>query len=497
MVPGEVQQGRQGMYARIRLSLAFAFALCALSVPAAHAQAGGGIEVGKLPPPQPPQITAAACFPAASCARNPHRVWKHGMLRITGTSLHAGMWVGFARLPYANLGPRSPRARLQNINGELFVRVPASARSGKIAVRHGRHWIGKYGPILMSSRRLHPPTWLYPPVQGASALAGQGMWIWYVSRSSGGRVASIIAQAHAAHVSTVYIKSGDATNYWTQFNRQLVGELHAGGLHVCAWQFVYGVNPSGEAATGAKAAQEGAECLVIDAEESYEGRFGSAQEYMADLRAKVGPNYPIGLASFPYVYYHPRFPFSVFLAPGAAQFNLPQMYWHTIGVSVDTVFAETFVWNKIYRRPIYPLGQTWENPSGRELERFKQDATLYGAAGWSYWDWQETSAAGWLHLGEPFAPLTGVLPVTSWPTLSTSRFDNPSDQVLWMQEHLATAVPAEVVNGEFESRTRANLILFQSTHGLPQTGVCEEATWKALLALAPHTENWTAKGPKT
>ncbi len=74
------------------------------------------------------------------------------------------------------------------------------------------------------------------------------MWIWYVSQSDGGNVASIVAQAHAAGVTTLFIKSSDgSSNYWSQFSPQLVAELHANGLKVCAWQYVYGTNPAGEA----------------------------------------------------------------------------------------------------------------------------------------------------------------------------------------------------------------------------------------------------------
>ena len=73
------------------------------------------------------------------------------------------------------------------------------------------------------------------------------MWIWYVSKSNGGDVAAIVAQAHAAGVTTLFIKSSDgSSNYWSQFSPQLVAELHANGLRACAWQYVYGTNPAGE-----------------------------------------------------------------------------------------------------------------------------------------------------------------------------------------------------------------------------------------------------------
>ena len=183
------------------------------------------------------------------------------------------------------------------------------------------------------------------------------MWIWYVSHSDGGDYQSIAARASANGIRTLFIKSGDGSMYWSQFNRALVDALHAQGIAACAWQFVYGNDPLGEAAVGAEAVRNGADCLVIDAEAAYEGRYTSAREYMDALRSDVGTDYPLGLSSFPYVDEHPDFPYSVFLGPGGANYNLPQMYWRDIGTSVPQVYAHTYADNVIYRRPIRPLGQ--------------------------------------------------------------------------------------------------------------------------------------------
>ena len=146
---------------------------------------------------------------------------------------------------------------------------------------------------------------------------------------------------------------------------------------------------------GAEAVANGADCLVIDAESEYEGHYAAAQTYITDLRAKIGATYPLALASFPYVSYHESFPYSVFLGPNGAQYNAPQMYWKAIGNSVDTVYANTYISNRIYGRQIFPLGQTYEGVSASDLLRFREEAVDYGASGWSFWDWQETSASQW------------------------------------------------------------------------------------------------------
>jgi hypothetical protein len=448
------------------------------------------------------RLASAICVPAAHCSGNPRQVAVHGTLQLTGAGLRAGMVVVFPSYPGARISRTSPAAHLHQSRGTLIVTVPTAAHSGRIMVLIDRtRHTGSYGPITVFSHALHPPRPPAPryvpptstaPVSG-SPFDGQGMWIWYVNRSNGGSVASIVAQAHAAGVSTLFIKSSDgASNYWGQFSPQLVGELHANGLKACAWQYVYGSNPRGEAALGAQAAANGADCLVIDAESEYEGHYSAAQTYISELRATVGPSYPIGLATFPYVSYHPSEPYSVFLGPGGAQYNAPQMYWKDIGVSVDTVYANTYIGNRIYGRPIFPLGQTYGGVSASDLLRFREEAVGYGASGLSFWDWQETGSREWATLAAPLLPLTSVTPNSEYPELARGA---KGDQVLWLQEHLATAVPAQPTTGSFSSETAANLSAFQTAHGIPPSGVATAATWTALLALPPVAVNWTGGGP--
>jgi hypothetical protein len=445
------------------------------------------------------RITSVSCTPAAHCSGNLHQVSTHGTLLLKGVGVQPGMVLAFPKKPGARVTAGSPSSRLRKTSLGLLATVPKAAHSGHLMILLSRgRYTSSYGPIYVYTHALHPPAAkVTSPVRAggvaAGALEGQGMWIWYVSKSSGGSVPAIIAQAHAAGVMTVFVKSSDgSSNYWSQFSPQLVAELHAGGLKVCAWQYVYGTNPAGEAALGAQAVANGADCLVIDAEAEYEGKYAAAQTYISTLRAKIGASYPLALATFPYVSYHGSFPYSVMLGPNGAQFNAPQMYWKDIGVSVDTVYANTYIGNRIYQRPIFPLGQTYGGVSSADILRFREEAVDYGAPGWSFWDWQETSASGWSTLAAPMTPLSSVTPNTSYPELAKG---SKGDQVLWLQEHLATAVASQETTGSFGSQTTSNLAAFQSAHGLPPTGVADAATWGALLSLAPVEVKWTGKGP--
>jgi Putative peptidoglycan binding domain len=330
--------------------------------------------------------------------------------------------------------------------------------------------------------------WPGPAGASVAPVDGRSMWIWYLSKSDGGSVPAIIARARAAGVGTLIVKSSDGANYWSQFTPGLVRELREGGLHVCAWQYVYGTEPVAEADLGARAAAAGAQCLIIDAEAEYEGRYASAATYLHELRRQVGGSYPLGLASFPYVDNHPAFPYSVFLGAGGAQFDMPQMYWVEIGLGPGSVFRHTYTDNRIYRRPIFPLGQTYGSPPAEDVQLFRGLAVRYGSPGISWWDYAWTSAEGfWAALSGLYTP-AGAPPL-GYPGLGPG---SSGDEVLWMQEHLAREFPGQRTTGLFGPLTLGILRAFQERHGLPVTGSTDPATWRELLRLEPVGTAWGA-----
>ena len=205
----------------------------------------------------------------------------------------------------------------------------------------------------------------------------------------------------------------------------------------------------------------------------------------------MGSTYPLGLAPFPYVDYHPSFPYSVFLAPGAAQYNLPQMYWKAIGTTVSGVFAHTYRHNAIYNRPILPLGQTYQAPSAGELKGFRALSQAYGAAGLSWWDWQETTKAGWKALTSSFTTVASP-PDPGSPALGMK---SKGDQVVWAQMLLAAAGQPLKVDGIFAASTRSAVRAFQTARGLPVTGGIGDKTWAALRRFTPKPIAWDKLQP--
>ena len=331
----------------------------------------------------------------------------------------------------------------------------------------------------------------------ANPFSGRGMWIWELGSSNGGNLPSIIATARRYGVTTLMIKSGDGSGTWSQFNPTLVSTLHANGLRVCGWQYVYGAHPVAEAQVGAAAVRDGADCLLIDAESEYETRannYVQAQTYITTLRKLIGATFPLALAGLPYVDYHPGFPYSVFLGPGGAQYNAPQIYWFEIGTSVDAAYAHTYLYNRLYQRPIFPLGQVYNNPPPSQIVRFRQLSKAYGATGVSWWDWQEASLPAWRAVSRPAGALTGFTPSSAGPTL---RRGGQGDFVVWAQEHLRSAGDIIPIDGSFGAKTQSAVRSFQLAHGLSIDGIIGPATWSALLQFAPAPVTWTTAGAKT
>jgi len=337
-------------------------------------------------------------------------------------------------------------------------------------------------------------------VRAATPLDGNGMWIWYVS-ASGGSADAIAKKAKRRNIDVVMIKSGDAGNYWGQFSPSLVDELQDRGLSVCAWQFVYGSSPRAEARRGAEAVRNGADCLLIDAEGHYEGRYKAADRYIDELRDRIGLDYPVALASFPYVDYHPSFPYSVFLGKGAAQFNVPQMYWKAIGTSVREVYEHTYEVNAPYDRPIFPLGQTWQNPGRKAVIRFRRYARRYDAAGVSWWSWQETKGKEWRWVGKPLKRRGGArsaaAPEGVAPRYADLAAGDAGDLVVWAQQHLAAHGETIDFDGEYDAQTVEAVRGFQATKGLDPSGSIDDRTWHELLARDPQPVEWSQREEPT
>ena len=432
---------------------------------------------------QRPVVSTARCVRLCTDTRH---VQPGGVVRVHGHRFTRGARAVFL---VTWSGRRISMPTRAVTRSALTTTVPANAVAGPLYVRDRA---GRRSNRVRRALRVVRPAQA-GPTAGDGPLDGNGMWIWYVSKSSGGDPQAIISQARSHGISTVFVKSSDGTTWWSQFTPELVAALKAGGLHVCAWQYVYGTQPEQEAQLGAQAVQTGAECLVVDAESEYEGRYAQAQRYMTTLRQAIGPSFPVGLTSFPYVDYHPALPYSVFFRPGFAQFDLPQAYWKEIGGGLDNVVNHTYRFNRIYGRTIAPLGQLYNDPPPDEVVRFRQLVAAEGSTGLSWWSWQSASPAGWDAITQPLGPLAPPAPATDTAAYGPG---GKGDPVIWAQEHLNGAGFTVAVTGQYDPATQQAVENFQASRGLPANGgVIDTSTWNALNQVAPAPVDWTATPP--
>jgi hypothetical protein len=319
------------------------------------------------------------------------------------------------------------------------------------------------------------------------AFVGTALWVREVPAQESGQ--ELAAGAARAGVRTLYVKAGDGSSAEPQFSSALVSELRSAGATVCGWTFAYGQNPLAEAAVAVAAVQNGAQCLVIDAEGQYDKLYGAAQLFVRTLRAQLGARFPIGLAGQAEVAQHPTFPYSVFLGPGGFDVVLPQMYWLDLGVSPDAAYAATIGANSIYGRPILPVGQLYGSPQAAELVRFRALAGAYGAPGLSFFDLDAAQPQGLTALGAPL-PRIARRPIVP-PTLHAGA---DGDEIVQAQELLNAAGARLPVGGFFGAMTAHAVASFQARHHLRASGVLGPATWKALLRFHPREPSW-ASGP--
>ena len=287
------------------------------------------------------------------------------------------------------------------------------------------------------------------------------MWIWYVDKSEGGNLDAIAARAQAA---------GDEHRLRQERRRRRrLGAVHAAARRRPARPRAARLRlavrlrrrPAGRG--GARPPRRSPRAPTASSSTPRRSTRAATPRPSATsraLRGAIGPSYPLGFTSFPYVDYHPRLPYSVFLGPGGAQANLPQVYWKAIGGSVDAVSAQdrratTASTARRSRRSASPTTR----PTADDLRRFRALWAGYGAAGLSWWSWQATGDAAWAILTEP-APAPVVPPDPGWPALDQGSTRRPGD--------LAAAAPRRRPTrrsrstAKFTAATKAALQAFQT-----------------------------------
>lgn len=233
-------------------------------------------------------------------------------------------------------------------------------------------------------------------------LTGKGMMIWKIPNCEGGSASKIASLAASGGFSHILIKIADATVAYNKnsttgedYIPAVVSALRAKGIGVWGWHYVYGYNPTGEAAIAIsqmkKYAMDG---YVIDAEREYElsGRAAVADTFMTALRKGL-PTTPVALCSFRWPTYHPSFPWKNFL--NKCDFNMPQVYWmgaHNPAAQLTRSLTE-FKAITPYR-PLMPTGPAFSEsgwtPTADELISFLNTAKSLGMTSANFFSWDDS-----------------------------------------------------------------------------------------------------------
>jgi hypothetical protein len=373
----------------------------------------------------------------------------------------------FMRWPFARAAPA----------GSTTLR-PSHSRANAAPIRTG-------GSLLAAAASLGL---LAATAAAATPLEGPALWIARPPAAVAPQ--QLVAEASAAGARTVFVKAAEGSTPEPGFTPALLETFKAAGIRLCAWTFVYGLSPDGEAAAAIDAVHAGAPCLVVDAEGQYDSRYASAQRFVHDLRAALGARFPIALAGQAEVLAHPKFPYSVFLAPGAFDVDMPQLYWRELGLSVTGAFTAAIGQNLWYGRPVAPVGQLFDDATAAEVAQFERAAASRGERGFSLFDLEALSPLLAV-TGLATSPATGHLRVV----LPTLHAGSDGDEVVWAQEHLNGTGAHLPVGGFFGAQTAAAVARFQRKHHLRGSGALDDRTWRLLLRVRPRTPSWTSAPP--
>ncbi len=174
----------------------------------------------------------------------------------------------------------------------------------------------------------------------------------------------------------------------------VVDAIRAKGLQVWGWHYVYGYNPSGEAAIAISQVKKyNLDGYVVDAEIEYQqtGREAVARSFMSSVRSGL-PNTPIALSTYRWPSYHKTFPYAAFLEK--CDYNMPQVYWmqaHNPAYDLTKSYNEFKAMTPY--RPLIPTGAAFSEsgwtPTADDLRVFSDTAKSLGLTGCNYYSWDD------------------------------------------------------------------------------------------------------------
>lgn len=323
------------------------------------------------------------------------------------------------------------------------------------------------------------------PPAASPIPVGKGMWLHQFSRSAGGDPQRLVAEAAAHGLTHVYLRLGSSTRgFYAQGDLdRLLPVAHASGLKVVGWDFPTLHDPGVDAARAAAEITyttiggHRIDAFSADIETPAEGTnlsVATVTQYGRQLRFAAGPGYPL-IATVPRPSPKRWFPY----AEAVASFDAvaPMVYWGARDPVRDVTGAIAAL--APLGKPVLPVGQAYHSaidgwsggsPSKEAVAAFAQAAFDAGAVGVSFWSWQTAEPQHWAAIGEAGQFTLRPDAVASGDVLAVRH----------LQRVLAAVGQPTVVDGTFGYPTQASLQAFQRMQALPDTGVLDKATVRAL-----------------
>jgi hypothetical protein len=243
-------------------------------------------------------------------------------------------------------------------------------------------------------------------------VRGKGMWLttWADTRID---LARVVAQAHAAGLHQIWIRTGGTTSGWygASFLARLLPQAHRAGIKVIAWDFPTRSDPVADArraklVTQATFAGQKVDGFSPDIEDIYEGTFDTSRRvavYLSRVRRDAGALPIVATVLRPLNGDLSARPYRA-MAPYVDAFA-PMVYWSCTEPGAAALSAL----RPLARlRPVHLIGQSYNMapeggrhglPSGREIWRFLDVAKRAGAVGASLYVYDQTRAPQWRALG--------------------------------------------------------------------------------------------------
>jgi len=227
---------------------------------------------------------------------------------------------------------------------------------------------------------------------------GKGFYIWKIPGCENGYPLAIAETAYQAGLTHVLIKIANGIydyNYDPVSRKDLVAPvanaLHARGIAVWGWHYVFGDLPRDEANAAIRQINKlPLDGYVIDAESEYKNKYTPCRIFMGELRNAL-PDFPVALSSYRYPKYHMELPWNDFLK--YCDYNMPQVYWeqsHNPDYQLERSLNEFKTAVQPFR-PYIPTGAAYCAggwcPTVADIKQFMDKAVDLKMTAINFWSW--------------------------------------------------------------------------------------------------------------